>query len=136
MIIDPWTNSSVPHVKQRIVEEIFGKGNVKDLNNYFHFWAPVFMALFYHTNICSWRFCWRWHWNVCKMNYGVLFESEKQKSKTVFTEGESWSEITLGILTDKTVDKYWFNLFRIIWAKLSNKTRCWCRENPISNSSV
>ena len=36
------------------------------------------------------------------MNYGVLFESEKQKSKTVFTEGESWSEITLGILTDKT----------------------------------
>ena len=36
------------------------------------------------------------------MNYGVLFESEKQKSKTIFTEGESWSVITLGILTDKT----------------------------------
>ena len=36
------------------------------------------------------------------MNYEVLFESEKQKSKTIFTEGESWDEITLGILTDKT----------------------------------
>ena len=36
------------------------------------------------------------------MNYGVLFESEKQKSKTIFTEGDSWDEITLGILTDKT----------------------------------
>ena len=34
---------------QRIVEEIFGKGNVKDLNNYFQFWAPVSMALFYHN---------------------------------------------------------------------------------------
>ena len=30
------------------------------------------------------------------MNYGVLFEFEKQKSKIIFTEGESWDEITLG----------------------------------------
>ena len=36
------------------------------------------------------------------MNYGVPFKSEKQKSKTIFTEGESWDEITLCILTDKT----------------------------------
>ena len=43
------TLEQVPHVKQRIVEEIFGKGNVKDLNNYFQFWAPVSMALFYHN---------------------------------------------------------------------------------------
>ena len=49
------------------------------------------------------------------MNYGVLFESEKQKSKTIFTEGESWSVITLGILTDKTqltnIDSTYSELF-------------------------
>ena len=43
------TLEKVPHVKQRIVEEIFGKGNVEDLNNHFQFWAPVSMALFYHN---------------------------------------------------------------------------------------
>ena len=49
------------------------------------------------------------------MNYGVLFESEKQISKTIFTEGESWDEITLGILTDKTqltnIDSTYSELF-------------------------
>ena len=49
------------------------------------------------------------------MNYGVPFKSEKQKSKTIFTEGESWDEMTLGILTDKTqltnIDSTYSELF-------------------------
>ena len=45
------------------------------------------------------------------MNYGVLFESEKQKSKTIFTEGESWSEITLDKTQLTNIDSTYSELF-------------------------
>ena len=119
----------VPQVEQRLAEKLFGRANVKDLKNSYPFWAPVSMALFCYKmgkgfdgdeigiseKVCNDFFpaptdvgiCHTQNLDIKRIihvpkNYEALFESEKQKSKPIFTEGVSWDEVSFGILVDKT----------------------------------